>query len=69
MALSAQDWLQRIHALPLPSRVKIMNVCGGHERSITMAGNQFDVIRQRAAQTGHGNGALVTAAHVHDFYA
>ena len=38
MATSAQDWLRRIHALPLPPRVKIMNVCGGHERSITMAG-------------------------------
>jgi hydrogenase expression/formation protein HypD len=38
MSASAQDWLQRIRALPLPPRVKIMNVCGGHERSITMAG-------------------------------
>jgi hydrogenase expression/formation protein HypD len=35
---TARDWLQRIRALPLPPRVKIMNVCGGHERSITMAG-------------------------------
>ena len=38
MAETAQDWLRRIHALPLPPRVKIMNVCGGHERSISMAG-------------------------------
>jgi len=38
IAATARDWLQRIHALPLPPRVKIMNVCGGHERSITMAG-------------------------------
>ena len=38
MSASAQDWLQRIRALPLPPRVKIMNVCGGHERYITMAG-------------------------------
>jgi hydrogenase expression/formation protein HypD len=35
---TARDWLRRIRALPLPARVKIMNVCGGHERSITMAG-------------------------------
>jgi len=35
---TASQWLDRIHALPLPARVKIMNVCGGHERSITMAG-------------------------------
>ncbi|RMD70015.1 MAG: hydrogenase formation protein HypD [Gammaproteobacteria bacterium] len=36
--LSAHDWLERLKALPLPERVRIMNVCGGHERSITMAG-------------------------------
>lgn len=34
----ARGWLERIRALPLPERVRIMNVCGGHERSITMAG-------------------------------
>jgi hydrogenase expression/formation protein HypD len=38
MPLNAEDWLQRIRALDLPQPVKIMNVCGGHERSITMAG-------------------------------
>jgi hydrogenase expression/formation protein HypD len=38
MSLSAEDWLQRIRGLELPRPVKIMNVCGGHERSITMAG-------------------------------
>jgi len=31
-------WLERIRALPLDRRVRVMNVCGGHERSITMAG-------------------------------
>ena len=30
--------LEQIQALPLPERVRIMNVCGGHERSISMAG-------------------------------
>lgn len=34
----ARAWLELIHALPLSQRVKIMNVCGGHERSISMAG-------------------------------
>jgi hydrogenase expression/formation protein HypD len=34
----AATWLKRIHALDLPERVRIMNVCGGHERSITQAG-------------------------------
>ena len=38
MALSAQHWLAKIHALNLPSKVRIMNVCGGHERAISMAG-------------------------------
>ncbi len=35
---SAKQWLDEIRALDLPERVRIMNVCGGHERSITMAG-------------------------------
>ncbi len=34
----AQVWLDKMRALELPGRVKIMNVCGGHERSITQAG-------------------------------
>ncbi|MEQ9038874.1 MAG: hydrogenase formation protein HypD [Silicimonas sp.] len=34
----ARDWLDRIHALSLPDRIRVMNVCGGHERSISMAG-------------------------------
>jgi len=38
MTTTAAQWLDRIHALPHNGRVKIMNVCGGHERSITMAG-------------------------------
>ncbi|BBP01173.1 hydrogenase formation protein HypD [Sulfuriferula nivalis] len=38
MQHDAAYWLQQIRALDLPERVKIMNVCGGHERSITMAG-------------------------------
>jgi hydrogenase expression/formation protein HypD len=36
--VTAKGWLDRIHALELPRKFKIMNVCGGHERSITMAG-------------------------------
>jgi hypothetical protein len=38
MTTTAIDWLARIRALPLPERIKVMNVCGGHERSITTAG-------------------------------
>ena len=35
---SAAEWLERIRSLPLPSTIKVMNVCGGHERSISTAG-------------------------------
>jgi hydrogenase expression/formation protein HypD len=38
MSNPAKQWLARIHELPLEGTTKIMNVCGGHERSITMAG-------------------------------
>jgi hydrogenase expression/formation protein HypD len=38
MSADARIWLERIHRLPLQERVRVMNVCGGHERSITMAG-------------------------------
>ncbi len=34
----AKAWLDRIHALPLPQSVRVMNVCGGHERTIAQAG-------------------------------
>lgn len=34
----ARTWLEKIHALEFDRTVKIMNVCGGHERSITHAG-------------------------------
>jgi hydrogenase expression/formation protein HypD len=38
MSLTATQWLDRIRALELPGKVRIMNVCGGHERSISLAG-------------------------------
>ena len=38
MSLNSQQWLDKIHALPLTQTVKIMNVCGGHERAITLSG-------------------------------
>ncbi len=37
-ATDARTWLARIHALPVRGPVRIMNVCGGHERAITLAG-------------------------------
>ena len=47
---TAQEWLKKICDLPLPNKVRLMNVCGGHERSISMAGlrkalpSQIDLI-------------------------
>ena len=38
MPARAKHLLEKIRALPLPERVRIMTVCGGHERSIAMAG-------------------------------
>ena len=38
MTATARDWLHRIRQLPLREPVKIMNVCGGHERSISTDG-------------------------------
>jgi hydrogenase expression/formation protein HypD len=35
---SARGWLERINALPLTAPVHVMNVCGGHERSLTQLG-------------------------------
>jgi len=41
MTQTAEHWLDKIRALPRPvdtAAVRVMNVCGGHERSITMSG-------------------------------
>jgi hydrogenase expression/formation protein HypD len=38
MTVDAAQWLERIRGLDLPPRIRLMNVCGGHERSISMAG-------------------------------
>lgn len=35
---ASQKWLKKIHEISAGKTVRIMNVCGGHERSITMAG-------------------------------
>ncbi len=38
MSRSAKDWLEAMRGLAIDQPVRIMNVCGGHERSITAAG-------------------------------
>ncbi|MBP7711207.1 MAG: hydrogenase formation protein HypD [Gammaproteobacteria bacterium] len=54
MAEEARLWLERTRALPLPRRVRLMNVCGGHERSITMAGLRAALPRQVELIPGPG---------------
>ena len=36
--VKAKYWLQKIHDLEITENIKIMNVCGGHERTISHAG-------------------------------
>ncbi len=38
MSHSAEYWLEALHGLGLGRPVRIMNVCGGHERTISLAG-------------------------------
>jgi hydrogenase expression/formation protein HypD len=38
MTLPAPDWLAKIRALPQTQPLRILNVCGGHERVISMSG-------------------------------
>jgi hydrogenase expression/formation protein HypD len=54
MPASARESLDRIHALPLVAPVRIMNVCGGHERSISMAGLRTALPRQIELIPGPG---------------
>lgn len=38
MSATAREWLERIRALPLREDVRVLNVCGGHERSMAQSG-------------------------------
>lgn len=38
MKHSAEHWLEALHRLGMTGPVRIMNVCGGHERAISLAG-------------------------------
>ena len=38
MSSNATDWLDRLRGLGIDTPVRIMNVCGGHERAISVAG-------------------------------
>lgn len=43
MAVSAKRWLDRIHVLKFDRPIKIMNICGGKEPSITQTGLPAEV--------------------------
>ncbi len=51
---SAADWLAALRALPLARPVRIMNVCGGHERAISVAGLRAAIPEQIELVPGPG---------------
>ncbi|NNK38764.1 MAG: hydrogenase formation protein HypD [Xanthomonadales bacterium] len=63
----ARAWLERIRGLPLAGKVRIMNVCGGHERSITMAGLRGAL--PEAVELIPGPGCPVCVCPEEDIYA
>lgn len=67
MASAAQTWIERIRALPLPARLRVLNVCGGHERSISMAGLRGVLPRQ--IELIPGPGCPVCVCPEEDIYA
>jgi hydrogenase expression/formation protein HypD len=64
---AARDWLERIRALPLPRRVRVMNVCGGHERAISMAG--LRAVLPRSIELIPGPGCPVCVCPEEDIFA
>jgi len=67
VSAEAKTWLERIRALPLPGRFRIMNVCGGHERSITSAGLRG--VLPEAIELIPGPGCPVCVCPEEDIYA
>lgn len=67
MSAEARQWLERLRALPLPASFRIMNVCGGHERSITTAGLR-DVLPE-SIELIPGPGCPVCVCPEEDIYA
>lgn len=50
----ARFWLRQLQQLELPEKVRIMNVCGGHERSIALAGLRSAIPRNIELVPGPG---------------
>lgn len=66
MSGQAENWLKKIRALPLSGPVRIMNVCGGHERSISMAG--LRTLLPKEVQLIPGPGCPVCICPEEDIY-
>jgi hydrogenase expression/formation protein HypD len=49
-----ESWLRKLHSLDLPQTVRIMNVCGGHERAISLAGLRSAIPQQIELVPGPG---------------
>lgn len=64
--MSEVDWLERIRALPADAPGRVLNVCGGHERTITMAGLR-DVLPEHV-QIIPGPGCPVCVCPEEDVY-
>jgi hydrogenase expression/formation protein HypD len=54
MSHSAEYWLQKLRDLKLEKPVRLMNVCGGHERSISMAGLRTAIPKEIELVPGPG---------------
>jgi len=64
---AARKWLERIRGLDLPAGVRVMNVCGGHERSISMAG--IRAVLPSSIELIPGPGCPVCVCPEEDIYA
>jgi hydrogenase expression/formation protein HypD len=54
MHRDAAFWLGKLREMPLPEPVRIMNVCGGHERAISIAGLRSAIPKQVELVPGPG---------------
>ena len=54
MSRTAEYWLEALRGLGIEHRVRIMNVCGGHERSISLAGLRTAIPRNIELVPGPG---------------
>ncbi|MGM0594607.1 MAG: hydrogenase formation protein HypD [Pseudomonadota bacterium] len=64
---AARQWLERLRALPLKEPLRIMNVCGGHERTISESGMR--TVLPEGLELIPGPGCPVCVCPEEDIYA